>query len=104
MCIESKQYFNLLHELETQLQRAGLPASETSLLAMHLAEIEEESINYQQLLANVSGKKNASNGQSDELLDQLVEVQVSLEHIKSHHEAARKLLSKSIERLDNEEE
>jgi hypothetical protein len=98
-----KEYFTTLEKLEGRFKRARLPASQASLLAMHLAEIEEESNQYHRFIVNLEHDKgNGTNGHSDHLLEQLVDIEVSLEHIKSHIEAVSKLLSKNIDALDEE--
>ena len=95
-------YFSAMAQLEQAFKQAGLPASQTTLLAMHLAEIEAESERYQKLIAALRANcVQGANGADDSLVEQLVEVQVALEHIGSHAKAVSRLLSKSIDALDD---
>lgn len=95
------KYFDLLRRLEKCFRSAGLPASQTSLLAMHLAEIAEECGRYEEILAALLDRETAnSNGEGNELLDQLVELQIALDHLRSHVRAVTPLLNKGIDILD----
>ncbi len=95
-------YFSTMKQIEAVLKQAGLPGSQTSLLAMHLAEIEEASKRYADLLDSLRADGgHGANGANDSVLDELVEIQVAVEHIVAHAKAVSKLLDKSIDVLDN---
>lgn len=101
---ETKTYFSLLEQLALKFKSAGLATSEASILAMHLAEIDEEASKYYAHITNLRRDKSEGyNASRDELLEQLVDVELSLEHLRSHVEAVSDLLSKSIDELDTEE-
>lgn len=101
---ELKGYFSILEQIAARLRTGGLPSSQASLLAMHLAEIDQESARFQALVADLQHPPTKTNGHGDDLQEQLVDIEVSAEHIKSHIEAMTKLLSKSIDTLDTDTE
>lgn len=97
-------YFAVLNELQVVFKQARLPSSRASVLAMHLAEIDEESEHYRKLVAELRARDlKSTNGKGNDVVEQLVELQISLEHIVSHAQAVSKLLSISIDTLDTEE-
>lgn len=72
---------------------------------MHLAEIDEESVKFRKLVSDIrKGKREGRNGYSDDLLEQLVDIELSVEHMKSHIDAMSKIPSETIDVLDQEEE
>ncbi len=90
-------------EKREQLQHAlsELRYEQLSLLAMHLAEIDDEcSIYQQQIQALLSGDGREADG----LVDRLVEVKYSLEHMLDHIQSVGTLLDESLEILDALEE
>ena len=98
-------YFAEMRKLENVFKQAGLPASQITLLTMHLAEIDEASARYQKLIASLGTSRAPSdNGKAIALAEQLIQIQVALEHIVAHARAVSRLLAKSIDALDSESE
>ena len=89
-----------IDQLRFALKEIGLDAEDTSLLAMHLAEIDEECTSYSQHIKEILSTKNLD---PDTLLEHLVEIKLSLEHLASHVQAVEEELDRSISALDDEE-
>ena len=89
-----------IDQLRLAFKESGLAAEDISLLAMHLAEIDEECISYSQQIKDILSAKNL---EPDTLLGHLVEIRLSLEHLVSHAQAVEEELDRSISVLDDEE-
>lgn len=89
-----------MDQLRFVLKEIGLDVEDTSLLAMHLAEIDEECTSYGQHIKEIL---SAGNLDPDTLLEHLVEIKLSLEHLASHVQAVEEELDRSISALDDEE-
>ncbi len=89
-----------IDQLRFAFREVGLDAEDISLLAMHLAEIDEECTNYGQHIKEILA---AGNLDADTLLEHLVEIKFSLEHLVSHVQAVEEELDRSISALDDEE-
>lgn len=89
-----------IDQLRFAFKEVGLDAGDTSLLAMHLAEIDEECTSYSRHIKEILSGGNLD---PDTLLEHLVEIKLSLEHLVSHVQAVEEELDRSISALDYEE-
>jgi hypothetical protein len=84
---------NLEGKLEDLLNRAGL-ATEASLVAMHLTEIEEESVNFLDQLT--AFRAHARHEDAAAAQEALVELSLSLQHIADHIQAVTPILDEEL--------
>jgi hypothetical protein len=101
---DPKAFASVMHQVAGRLKQAGSPSSQAALLGMHLAEIDQESARYRKLVLALRGEeKPGPNGLAEDLIELLIDIELSLEHMRSHIEAVSKILGKSIDALDNSE-
>jgi hypothetical protein len=101
MTVIAQDTVTRLHQLEKILRASGLSSDEVSLLAMHLAEIEEECAGYIQHIQSILA---AGRYDSDALLRKLIDIRVSLEHMAFHIKGAEEELKRSLVVLDDDDE
>ncbi|HID87383.1 MAG TPA: hypothetical protein EYP55_08390 [Anaerolineae bacterium] len=89
-----------LDQLREALERLGVEGADLSLFSMHLAEIQEESERYASYLDKIL---HAEGLDEDRLLELLVNIQLSLEHLMSHARDAQEELNKAAAALNSDE-
>ncbi|MFQ5612626.1 MAG: hypothetical protein ACE5H9_10890 [Anaerolineae bacterium] len=80
-------------QLQDLLVRAGL-SSQTNLIAMHLTEIEEETVNFLDQLT--AFRAHVRHQDSVAAQEALVEISLSLQHIADHIGAVTPLLDREL--------
>jgi len=86
-----------VHRLQTILESAGLVDKRTSLLALHLSELDDEAAVFSKMMRGLFDSKELS---IEELLDTLVEIETALLHLTTHTRAAKKEVTHAANALD----